>query len=68
LVLVIGGASGYALRLTTAPTQTIVRTVPAPAVSAPVQSAGSYTGQTSGTSNSNASLCGPAVLHSVVCQ
>jgi hypothetical protein len=33
LVLMIGGAAGYALRLATAPTQTIVHTAQAPAVS-----------------------------------
>ncbi|MGA8015571.1 MAG: hypothetical protein WCB85_06605 [Candidatus Dormiibacterota bacterium] len=66
LVLVIGGAAGYALRLTTAPTQTIVRTVPAAA--AAVQPAGSSASQSTGASNSYADLCGPASLHSVVCQ
>lgn len=38
LALVIGGTAGYAVRLTTSPTQTIVRTVTAPAASVSDQS------------------------------
>ena len=38
LALVIGGAAGYAVRLTTAPAQTIVHTVTVPAVSVSDQS------------------------------
>ncbi len=38
LVLVIGVAAGYAVRLTTSPTQTIVRTVTAPTASVSDQS------------------------------